>query len=191
MTEDAAQVVRIERTFDSPAEDVFDAWTSEEVIRRWFIPAQGWQEPSAEVDLRLGGTVRVVADEEDDIIAALDALRKRYTYVFTTGGIGPTHDDITADSVAKAFGVGIDHHPEVVARFRERWTEQDLNDLLRKYMPKNVDVEDLRVRFSERCVHVTGIYPFFFPVRFETIWEVGVESGHASARLASRRTRRC
>jgi molybdenum cofactor synthesis domain-containing protein len=65
--------------------------------------------------------VRVVADDEDDIIAALDALRGRYTYVFTTGGIGPTHDDITADSVAKAFGVGIDHHPEVVARFRERF----------------------------------------------------------------------
>src|SRR5690348_7830980 len=72
--------------------------------------------------------VRVVADEEADIIAALDALRTRYTYVFTTGGIGPTHDDITADSVAKAFGVGIDHHPEVVARFRERWSEQDLNE---------------------------------------------------------------
>ena len=72
--------------------------------------------------------VRVVADEEDDIIAALNALRKRYNYVFTTGGIGPTHDDITADSVAKAFGVGIDHHPEVVARFRERWSEQDLNE---------------------------------------------------------------
>ena len=65
--------------------------------------------------------VRVVADEEGDIIAALDALRSRYTYVFTTGGIGPTHDDITADSIAKAFGVGIDHHPEVVARFRERF----------------------------------------------------------------------
>ena len=60
MTEDPAQVVRIERTFDAPAEDVFDAWTSEEVIRRWFIPAEGWQEPSAEVDLRVGGTVRVV-----------------------------------------------------------------------------------------------------------------------------------
>src|ERR1700689_5665745 len=65
--------------------------------------------------------VRVVADEEADIIPALDALRGCYTYVFTTGGIGPTHDDITADSVAKAFGVGIDHHPEVVARFRERF----------------------------------------------------------------------
>jgi len=72
--------------------------------------------------------VRIVADDEPDIIAALDALRQRYSYVFTTGGIGPTHDDITADAVAKAFGVGIDHHPEVVARFRERWGEQDLNE---------------------------------------------------------------
>ena len=70
------------------------------------------------IDLR---EVRVVADDEADIIAALNALRARYTYVFTTGGIGPTHDDITADSIAKAFGVGIDHHPEVVARFKERF----------------------------------------------------------------------
>ena len=72
--------------------------------------------------------VRVVADDEDAIIAALNALRERYTYVFTTGGIGPTHDDITADSVAKAFGVGIDHHPEVVARFRQRFSEAELNE---------------------------------------------------------------
>jgi len=71
--------------------------------------------------------VRVVADEEDAIIEALDALRERYTYVFTTGGIGPTHDDITADSVAKAFGVKIDLHPEVVARFEERFGA-DLNE---------------------------------------------------------------
>lgn len=61
--------------------------------------------------------VRVVSDDEPEIIAALNALRQRYDYVFTTGGIGPTHDDITADAVAKAFGVKIDHHPEVVARF--------------------------------------------------------------------------
>src|SRR5689334_892826 len=72
--------------------------------------------------------VRVVADEEAEIVAALNALRHRYSYVFTTGGIGPTHDDITADSVAKAFGVAIDHHPEVVARFRERWGAADLNE---------------------------------------------------------------
>ncbi len=64
---------------------------------------------------------RVVADDEADIVAALNALRSRYNYVFTTGGIGPTHDDITADSIAKAFGVGIDYHAEVVARFKERY----------------------------------------------------------------------
>src|SRR5262245_21272183 len=49
--------------------------------------------------------VRIVPDEEDEIAAAVNAVRTRYTYVFTTGGIGPTHDDITADSVARAFGV--------------------------------------------------------------------------------------
>jgi molybdenum cofactor synthesis domain-containing protein len=57
---------------------------------------------------------RVIADDEADIVAAVNALRARYTYVFSTGGIGPTHDDITADCVAKAFGVGISHHPEAV-----------------------------------------------------------------------------
>src|SRR3977135_4501899 len=63
--------------------------------------------------------VRVVADEEPEIVEALNALRRRYTYVFTTGGIGPTHDDITADAVAKAFAVGIDHDPRAVALLRE------------------------------------------------------------------------
>jgi molybdenum cofactor synthesis domain-containing protein len=52
--------------------------------------------------------VRVVADEEPEIVDAVNTLRKRYNYLFTTGGIGPTHDDITADAIAKAFGVGID-----------------------------------------------------------------------------------
>jgi molybdenum cofactor synthesis domain-containing protein len=58
--------------------------------------------------------VRIVPDEELEIVAAVNALRGRYTYVFTTGGIGPTHDDITAESVAKAFGVAIDYHPRAV-----------------------------------------------------------------------------
>ncbi|MEQ1697659.1 MAG: molybdopterin-binding protein [Hyphomicrobiaceae bacterium] len=63
--------------------------------------------------------VRVVADDEADIVNALNALRARYTYVFTTGGIGPTHDDITADAVAKAFGVSIAIHPEARALMQE------------------------------------------------------------------------
>src|SRR5207247_5964372 len=59
--------------------------------------------------------VRVVGDEEAPIVEALNALRQRYTYVLTTGGIGPTHDDITADCVAKAFGVPIDIDPRALA----------------------------------------------------------------------------
>jgi molybdenum cofactor synthesis domain-containing protein len=58
---------------------------------------------------------RVVTDDEDEIVAALNALRATYTYVFTTGGIGPTHDDITADSVGKAFGREVTHDPRAVA----------------------------------------------------------------------------
>jgi len=64
--------------------------------------------------------VRVVPDEEPEIVAALNAMRARYTYVFTTGGIGPTHDDITAECVAKAFGVPIDYHPRAVEIMRAR-----------------------------------------------------------------------
>ena len=58
--------------------------------------------------------VRVVPDEEPEIVTAVNALRPRYTYVFTTGGIGPTHDDITADCVAKALGVPLEYHPKAV-----------------------------------------------------------------------------
>src|SRR5476651_2141980 len=64
--------------------------------------------------------VRVVSDDERAVVEALNALRKNYTYVFTTGGIGPTHDDITADCVAKAFSVALPHHPEAVAILKER-----------------------------------------------------------------------
>ena len=71
--------------------------------------------------------VRVVGDVEDEIVAAVNELRHRYTYIFTTGGIGPTHDDITADSIAAAFGVGIGVHPKVrdmlMAYSRERGIE--------------------------------------------------------------------
>ncbi len=67
--------------------------------------------------------VRVVPDEEPEIINALNTLRARFTYVFTTGGIGPTHDDITADCVAKAFGVGLDYHPKAVEMMKARVAE--------------------------------------------------------------------
>ncbi|NVP58028.1 competence/damage-inducible protein A [Mycoplana rhizolycopersici] len=60
----------------------------------------------AGIDLK---EVRIVGDEEEMIVEALNALRSRYDYVFTSGGIGPTHDDITADAVAKAFGIPCTH----------------------------------------------------------------------------------
>ena len=58
---------------------------------------------------------RIVADQTDDIVDAVNALRTRYTYVFTSGGIGPTHDDITADAIAKAFGVPCDYDARAYA----------------------------------------------------------------------------
>ena len=60
------------------------------------------------------------------IVEAVDTLRSRYTYVFTTGGIGPTHDDITADAIATAFGVGIEIDPRAVAVMRQRYPDMEL-----------------------------------------------------------------
>ncbi|WP_137156278.1 competence/damage-inducible protein A [Rhizobium sp. FKL33] len=59
--------------------------------------------------------VRIVPDEQDEIVAALNALRAKYDYVFTSGGIGPTHDDITADAVGAAFGVPVTHEEKAMA----------------------------------------------------------------------------
>ena len=88
--------------------------------------------------------VRVVGDEEASIVDALNALRHRYTYVFTTGGIGPTHDDITADCVAKAFGVSIDVDPRALAIMQERLvatgTEMNEARLRMTRIPKGADL---------------------------------------------------
>jgi molybdenum cofactor synthesis domain-containing protein len=93
------------------------------------------------IDLR---EVRVVGDEEGPIVEALNALRHRYTYVFTTGGIGPTHDDITADCVAKAFGVPIDVDPRALAILQERLraTGAEMNEarLRMTRIPKGADL---------------------------------------------------
>lgn len=72
------------------------------------------------------GEVRVVADIEAEIVAAVNDLRPRFTYVFTTGGIGPTHDDVTTDAIAKAFQVDVVVDPEAVAAMRQRFSGKDL-----------------------------------------------------------------
>ncbi len=88
--------------------------------------------------------VRIVGDEESAIVDALNALRARYTYVFTTGGIGPTHDDITAECVAKAFGVAIDVDPRALAILHERLaaTGAEMNEarLRMTRIPKGADL---------------------------------------------------
>jgi molybdenum cofactor synthesis domain-containing protein len=80
-----------------------------------------------EIGIRLK-EARVVADVEAEIVAAVNELRARWTYVFTTGGIGPTHDDITAECIAKAFGVPLIRHPEAEARLRAHYDPDKLNE---------------------------------------------------------------
>src|SRR6266487_6056056 len=88
--------------------------------------------------------VRVVGNEEKAIVDALNALRHRFTYVFTTGGIGSTHSDITADCVAKAFGVPIDSDPRALAILHEwvKTTGAEMNEarLRLTRIPKGADL---------------------------------------------------
>ncbi|MEW6438126.1 MAG: molybdopterin-binding protein [Pseudomonadota bacterium] len=81
------------------------------------------------IDLR---EVRVVPDVIPEIVDALNALRHRYTYVFTTGGLGPTHDDMTVDAVAAAFGVAVIEDPRAIALLLQRIKPDDLNAARRR-----------------------------------------------------------
>lgn len=71
---------------------------------------------------------RFVPDIEGEIIAGVNALKLRYTYVFTTGGIGPTHDDITADAIGRAFGLPVEHNVEAMALLAKRYSPEDFNE---------------------------------------------------------------
>ncbi|MBS9720576.1 competence/damage-inducible protein A [Tianweitania sp. BSSL-BM11] len=89
--------------------------------------------------------VRIVPDEEDEIVAAVNALRARYTYLFTTGGIGPTHDDITADSIAKAFGLPCDYDPKAYAMLEKH------------YAARGFEFSEARMRMARMPVGATHI----------------------------------
>ena len=78
------------------------------------------------------GEARIIADDRDIIIESIRAFSDRFDYVFTTGGIGPTHDDITAECVAAAFGVGISERDDAVAELLTRYDEADLNAARRR-----------------------------------------------------------
>jgi molybdenum cofactor synthesis domain-containing protein len=75
---------------------------------------------------------RTVGDETAQIVGALNALRAAHDYVFTTGGIGPTHDDITADAVAEAFGVALPEHPDALAILGKRYAPGEFNAARRR-----------------------------------------------------------
>jgi len=75
---------------------------------------------------------RVVRDDEDAIVDAVDACRVAFDYVFTTGGIGPTHDDITAACIAKAFGVRLERNAEAMALLARQYTPEEFNEARRK-----------------------------------------------------------
>ena len=71
---------------------------------------------------------RVIPDIEATIVDCINECRAKFDYVFTTGGIGPTHDDITAASVAKAFGVALHRHPDALAIMQRQHKPEDLNE---------------------------------------------------------------
>tara|TARA_B100000674_G_scaffold31550_1_gene22218 strand:+ start:13 stop:762 length:750 start_codon:yes stop_codon:yes gene_type:complete len=88
------------------------------------------------------GEVRVIPDVEDIIVETLNFLRTNYDYVFTTGGIGPTHDDITAQSVSKAFGIKYEAHKEAFKILEEYYEPGKFNDGRQKmaWMPQNANL---------------------------------------------------
>ncbi len=71
---------------------------------------------------------RTIPDVEETVVGTLNAVREQFDYVFTTGGIGPTHDDITADCVAKAFGLDLMLHPQIESRIREFSAQRGLSE---------------------------------------------------------------
>lgn len=96
-----------------------------------------------EVGVRLK-EVRVIADDEAAIIRAVNDLRAANAYVFTTGGIGPTHDDITAECIAKAFGVALKRDPRAVECLLRQIKPENLNEarLRMANIPEGADLID-------------------------------------------------
>lgn len=121
--------------------------------------------------------VRIVSDDEADIVEAVNALRQRYTYVFTTGGIGPTHDDITADSIAKAFGVPCEYDEKAFAllgaHYAQRGVEFTESRKRMARMPRGAEHIDNPVSvapgFRIDNVHVMAGVPSIFQAMLDNV----------------------
>ena len=94
--------------------------------------------------------VRVIPDVADTIISTVNEVRARFDYVFTTGGIGPTHDDITAECIAAAFGVPWEPHPEAWARFEAHYQPGEFNAARQRMatMPRGAELIENSVSFA-------------------------------------------
>ena len=139
------------------------------------------------VDLK---EVRIVADDMEAIVEAVNALRARWRYVFTTGGIGPTHDDITADAVAAAFGVSIDHDPRAMAILEAHYAKMpgtEFNEARKRMarIPDGADLIENRVSsapgFRLGNVHVMAGVPSVMQAMMDAI----VPSLETNARMLS------
>lgn len=121
--------------------------------------------------------VRIVSDDETEIVAALNALRARYTYVFTSGGIGPTHDDITADAVAAAFGLSCEHDATAMKllgdSYAARGTEFNETRQRMARMPKGAALIPNKISiapgFIVENVHVMAGVPSVFEVMLDAV----------------------
>jgi molybdenum cofactor synthesis domain-containing protein len=126
------------------------------------------------IDLR---EVRIVPDDEAEIVAAVNAVRSRYDYVFTTGGIGPTHDDITADAVAKAFGVPCEYDAKAYALLEASYArrEMEFTEARKRMarMPRGAEHIDNPVSvapgFRIGNVHVMAGVPAIFQAMLDSV----------------------
>ena len=121
--------------------------------------------------------VRIVPDDEAEIVAALNALRARYTYVFTSGGIGPTHDDITADAISKAFGLPCEHDAKAMKLLGDSYAARgvEFNEARQRMarMPRGAAHSENKVSiapgFIVENVHVMAGVPAVFEAMVDAV----------------------
>ncbi|SFK98144.1 competence/damage-inducible protein A [Falsiroseomonas stagni] len=119
--------------------------------------------------------VRVIPDVKDTIVATVNEVRRRFDHVFTTGGIGPTHDDITSECIAAAFGVPWEPHPEAWGRLERHYKPGEFNAARQRMgtMPRGAALIDNAISiapgFSMENVHVMAGVPRIMQAMFEAL----------------------